>query len=96
MNDGLVSFNLYDIMKVEMGHVDVIANRSAAVLRLALIRVRQARFILFRPEEIDAMHWAILLGQLRKVPVECWLRGMRPCNLNTLREGLEPLLLPEY
>lgn len=56
----------------------------------------QCCFVLFVTQEIDDIDFPVLLNELGEVTVEGMLGCLRSCDLDTLSEGLESLLFPEY
>lgn len=95
-HNGIMSIEPNSVVEIEVRYTNGIPHIRLGNLQTSRIRCREARFILFRPQEIDSMHCPVLLDQVQEVAFECWLGGLRSCDLNLLPEGLEPLLLPEY
>lgn len=87
----------YNPMEVKMRHTDIIAKHSITS-RMQMLRIsrRQDCLVFFRTEKVNGMNGAIFFDEVCKVPVERRLGSVWTCKLNTLAEGLEALLLPEY
>lgn len=87
--------NAHDLVKVVVGDADVIAPDALSDVQVSRVCRGQIRFCVFRPKEVYGVNVAVLLRQVREVPLECRLRCLRARNLNALTKCLQPLLLPK-
>ncbi len=60
------------------------------------VRGRERGLILLRPKQVDSVHSAVFFYETSKMSVECGLRCLWASDLDSVAEGLQALLLPEY
>ena len=85
----------HDLVKVVVGDTDVVAPNTLSDVQVSRICRSQVRFCVFGPKEVYGVDVAVLLRQVREMPLECRLRCLRTRNLDTLSKCLQPLLLPK-
>lgn len=86
----------HGIVEVVVSNTEFVTPDASCNLQVLCICRSQDGLVLFGTQKVDGMSGAILLHQMREVALKCRLGGVRPCNLNALAEGLEPLLFPKY
>jgi hypothetical protein len=94
--DAVVPADAHDLVKVVVGDADVVAPHALSDMQVSRVCRGQIRFCVLGPEEVYGMDVAVLLRQVREVPLECRLRRLRARNLDPLTERLQPLLLPKH
>jgi hypothetical protein len=77
------------IVKVKVCDSDIVFSESdQRCLQVSIICMRQNRLIFFGPKQVDSVYNSVLVGQLFEMTFESWLRGLWPCELDTLTKGL--------
>lgn len=83
-------------MKVVIGYAKIGSPDTLSYVKMVTISVRQNSFIFFCAKKVYRVYCTVLLCQMSKMSLKCWLRCLGSGNLDTLTKCLKTLLLPEY
>ena len=72
-HDALMPADAHGLVKVVVSDADVVAPHALGDVQVPRVRCGQVRFCVLGPEEIYGVDVAVLLRQVREVPLKRWL-----------------------